>query len=1100
MRNTLFILISLLLSALPVSAQEHSWEGIHETPLSRLESQFQTPPTEYANHVIWGIGGNLTHKDICADLDSIYQRGFRSVILEAGYHLPFDYLSEGWFKMVADIAREVKRRGMKMWIIDEGKYPSGFAGGKFTKERPDLRMQALVVLDRRQVAAGEVISKESVDSRVLSAVAVCQDAGVADREVPVENHAISFNAGLHRWEILLVGADYRTGQTRAVNNPTGGKDTKNSQMDYLNPKAVRQFIDWTHEQYKRYIGKYFGTTMLGFRGDEPDYAYVPYTPAITDSFIHRKGYDPRPHMASIFSPSPSLKDRQFRADYWDVWSRMFAQSFFKQQADWCKANGVAHVTHLNKDHFMPDCVRAEGDLFRDLSQIQIPGIDAIWNQIWPDTVNDFPKYASSVAHVYGKPRAFSESFAAYYSVPTMKDARYVVDYQMVRGINFFEFMFWPAKSKKQGWMSSPGMKDLNAYTNRATYLLSQGRPGARVAVYYPVSTLWLGNTEVDGQIKRISHLLLEHQQDFDYVTDDAFHNGLTLQQGALVSKSGQHYTTLVVPSSEVISAEAERVINAFVKGGGRLLLWGEQPDKVSDKTFTKMEDIDLPEEVWVEPTSEWTGTVAKAMPEPELAVKNLAPLDIDSHKLRPGERRRKPIDPTIDLRYQRRELPDGSLYFIFNEGHRQQHCLLGMDRVGHLQQWIAETGEVRQLPDSAAEGRSWAEITLDPQQSIFLVVRNSTDRLDAREAGAVGDGKTNDTRALQAAIDRLGSKGGGTLVLSRGTYLSGALFFRPGVNLHLEKDATLLSSTDDKDFAPIPTRFEGIEQVWKPALVNFIDCKNVRIDGEGTVDGQGVTWKKHGWGNYGRPRMFCFTRCDGGKVSGLRLRDQASWCLHVLYTDNFDINGVDIRAEHTIPSSDGIDIDSSRGIHVSNCYIEDNDDCISIKSGKDDDGRRVAMPSEDILVENCTFGYGHSGVDIGSEVSGDVRNVTVRHCKMLAGNSGCVRVKSQPSRGGVIENINFEDLEIQDVTTVFDIIMNWRLKGKLAPDAPTLTQIRNFNVSGINGTAKSMGRIMGDVRAPLSGIKIQNCNIQAPDALKVQNAKVQADGLKIEEM
>jgi len=145
--------------------------------------------------------------------------------------------------------------------------------------------------------------------------------------------------------------------------------------------------------------------------------------------------------------------------------------------------------------------------------------------------------------------------------------------------------------------------------------------------------------------------------------------------------------------------------------------------------------------------------------------------------------------------------------------------------------------------------------------------------------------------------------------------------------------------------------------------------------------------------------LICFTRCDGGQLRGLNLKDQASWCIHILYTDSFTVDGTVIRAEHTIPSSDGIDIDSSKGVVVRNADIEDNDDCISIKSGKDDDGRRVGRPSENILIENCRFGYGHSGVDIGSEVSGDIRNVLVQNCLMDKDNAGSIRIKSQAGEG-----------------------------------------------------------------------------------------------------
>lgn len=127
--------------------------------------------------------------------------------------------------------------------------------------------------------------------------------------------------------------------------------------------------------------------------------------------------------------------------------------------------------------------------------------------------------------------------------------------------------------------------------------------------------------------------------------------------------------------------------------------------------------------------------------------------------------------------------------------------------------------------------------------------------------------------------------------------------------------------------------------------------------------------------------------------------NQASWCLHVLYTNGFTIDGIDIRALEYIPSSDGIDIDSSNDILITSTRIEAHDDCISIKSGRDEDGRRVGRPSENILIENCHFAYGHGGVAMGSEISGGIRNVTIRSCLMDNENWSPLRFKSQPSRG-----------------------------------------------------------------------------------------------------
>lgn len=1088
LKTSLLVLFFILLMNKNALSQENSWTDIHNPSISFLKKNFNNPPSEYASHVIWGLDGNITDRVIKNDLDSIKARGFKSVIIEAGYHLPCKYLSSGWFKLVKRIVVEAKKRNLKLWIIDEGKYPSGFAGGKFSEYKSELRMQALVNKGVIDIKSGDILKDYIVDNNVFSAVAVSM-SGERNQEIQIVDHKFSFKAGMNTWKIILAGADFRTGQTRCVNNPTGAKDTKNSQMDYMNPKAVRQFIDWTHEEYKKYIGKEFGKTVMGFRGDEPDYSYIPYTPAIIDSFKVLKGYDPSMYMASLLTSSLTEKEKRFKADYYDVWSRLFADNYFKQVADWCRDNGVAHVTHLNNDHNMPACVRCEGNLFRDLSKVQIPGIDAIWNQIWPDTINDYPKFVSSVSHVYGKPRSFSESFAAYYNNPTIPEAKYVVDYQMVRGINFFEFMFWMANSQNQGWISQPGMHQLNDYTNRTAYLLTQGKPGARIAMYYPVSSLWLGDNKVADRIKNITHSLLQHQKDFDYIDDDAFIEASKVENGCLINKSGQAYSTLIIPSADVISDKTWIVIKEFKRQGGKVLYWGSLPYYIVGKSFNDRTRFDIDDNSAVESSDSYTATVDAMMPRPELLIKNRQPMETNKIPRRGGDPKRLPIDQTLDIRYTRRVLPEGEFYFIFNEGHYNQKVSVGMDIIGNVTNWDGCKGVISDMSSTISDDRTWTELDMKPFETVMLFVTKQNRKYKITDYGVLGDGRTINTRAIQSAIDSVYYNGGGTLVIPKGNFLTGALFFHRGVNLNIEKEAKLISTTNDTDFPVISTRFEGIEQPWKSALLNFIDCKDVIVSGNGTIDGRGGEWESHPFGNSGRPRLMCFTRCNGGRLSGLLLKDQASWCVHILYTDNFKVDGTVIRAEHTIPSSDGIDIDSSRGVSVLNTDIEDNDDCISIKSGKDEDGRRVARPSENIIVKKCRFGYGHSGVDIGSEVSGDVRNVTVEDCVMDKDNAGGIRIKSQPSRGGVIENIKFKNITLNNPRTVFDINMRWRMVPPFAPDASVQTQLRNICLENIHGQCMNAGKILGTENCPVTGLSFINCSIKANTGLETKNIK-----------
>ena len=151
-----------------------------------------------------------------------------------------------------------------------------------------------------------------------------------------------------------------------------------------------------------------------------------------------------------------------------------------------------------------------------------------------------------------------------------------------------------------------------------------------------------------------------------------------------------------------------------------------------------------------------------------------------------------------------------------------------------------------------------------------------------------------------------------------------------------------------------------------------------------------------GRGQISPPRSLVFQNCSGVRVSGLTLKNQARWGYVFIYCDNVVAENLTARAEHYIPSSDSMDIDSCRKVLVTGCDFDCNDDCISIKSGKDEDGRRVARPCEDIVVEKTHFRYGHGGVAMGSEVTGGIRNVEVRQCVMDADNWAPIRFKSQP--------------------------------------------------------------------------------------------------------
>jgi polygalacturonase len=397
--------------------------------------------------------------------------------------------------------------------------------------------------------------------------------------------------------------------------------------------------------------------------------------------------------------------------------------------------------------------------------------------------------------------------------------------------------------------------------------------------------------------------------------------------------------------------------------------------------------------------------------------------------------------------------------------------------------------------------------------------------------GAVTNGQTINTKAIQSAIDLCAGSGGGVVVVPKGTFMSGALFFKPGVNLLVEKDGVLKGSTNQDDYPQINTRWEGVERVWTCAFLNFDHMTNVLVTGEGTIDGSGDLWMRNGgfgrrgrrggtnsipaltnaamsansysnasgtnsFPRRGRPRLICFSNCRNVRITDLHLQQQAVWCLHLLYCRNVVVDNLDIRAKQYIPSSDGIDVDSSRDVKISRCYISCFDDDISIKSGKDADGLRVNRPSENITISDCTIGSG-GGIDIGSEVSGSIRHVLVQRCK-FTGTGQAARIKSQPSRGGVIEDITWRDIQLDGTRAAFDFNLAWRMVPPIAPPAKVLTVVRDVRLINFSGTAQSGGEMHGLKDGPIRGVKFKNCNITTQRGLVLSNVQdPDLSGLKL---
>jgi hypothetical protein len=724
--------IVAIISACAMAQQP--WQKIQMPTATEIAQRWTTTPPEYGPEPYYGLNGAVDETVIRRDLDAMKSLGYRAVTVQAGYGMPFAYLSPDYFKFFRTFVEEAKKRNMRVWIVDDAGYPSGFAGGKFTEFKPEMRMQALVAAQRISATPGEPV-RETVGSATVAVMAMNADDGVIVT-IPVTDGAIDWAAPPGHWTVVVVEHQFKTSPTRSDTNPKRAKDGTQSLEDYLDPAATAQYLDFTHEEYRRAVGDEFGKTIMGFRGDEPDYSIsgLPWTPKFFDRFTQIKGYDVRPYLAAFLQPrGAKLTDTQMRAkaDYYDVFSQMFRDGFFKPQGDWCAANHLEYQVHLNHEEMEMDLTRSEGEFLRDMQYVQVPGIDTIWHQIWKDTISDFPRLAASASHVYGHPRAFTESFAAYRPEPDVDMARYILNEQFVRGVNLVETMYFPATSTpnahKSSYMEDAAYSALLTYVQRMSYLMSMGRPAASVALYLPSSSMWMGDGAADAAFVSTERMLSERQIDFDIVNDDALAKDLTAGPGTFETASGNSYRTVILPNISLLSQAAHDRLHAFANGGGHVLFIGHTPSLISGRTILEARTATSGGFSWASivpgelPPTPTPPAQPPTAPPTVQAVPDAIAQAVRAAVPSPDAALDKPDNA---LRILHRRLKDADVYLFFNEGPNDStHALTLRGNAKRVEIWDPQTGNISPVNSKPLKGAVDIQIKLKPYETEVLVTR-----------------------------------------------------------------------------------------------------------------------------------------------------------------------------------------------------------------------------------------------------------------------------------------------------------------------------------------------------------------------------------------
>lgn len=419
----------------------------------------------------------------------------------------------------------------------------------------------------------------------------------------------------------------------------------------------------------------------------------------------------------------------------------------------------------------------------------------------------------------------------------------------------------------------------------------------------------------------------------------------------------------------------------------------------------------------------------------------------------------------------------------------------------------------------------------DPWKTEYprILARIEAPKFARRDFNIVKFGATAGTdcrEAINSTIEACSKAGGGRVVVPVGEWLTGAIRLRSNVNLHVSKGATLKFATDPKSYLPIVhTRWEGMELMHLSPLIYAYEETNIAITGEGTLDGQGKSffWKWHGnpryggdpnvisqrpararlyemmdknvpvaerifgEGNYLRPQFIQPYKCKNVLIEGVKIVDSPMWEVHPVLCENVTIRNLHI-ATHG-PNNDGCDPESCKDVLIEGCFFDTGDDCVAIKSGRNNDGRRINVPTENIIVRNCTMKDGHGGITVGSEISGGVRNLFAHDCKMDSPDLWtALRVKNNASRGGKLENFYFRNITVGTVSrAVVEIDFNYE-EGAKGAHTPV---VRNYVVEGL--TCRSGNRavdLQGFENAPIYNVRLSNCTFgEMKSASVVKNVR-----------
>ena len=674
-------------------------------------NSFRNPPKAYGEVPFWSWNDALDPQELRRQVALMDEAGWGGFFMHSRVGLRTPYMSQQWMDCVRACVDEARRRGMSAWLYDEDKWPSGFAGGLSVAPDPSYRLQYLICkVDDRPALVSERIATfaaREVDSQLVD---------IRPEDPP------PFKDSTDRLVQFYP-------QTMPLGVPWFNDY---AYLSLLNPKAVRAFLDSTHQAYAQALGRDMGSAVPGVFTDEPTiwmpvghtYPGQPSIPWVEDFpayFIERRGYNLLPHLPSLFFDTGDY--HRLRYDYWRTVTQRFVESYTQQIYQWCNEHGIAYTGHYLEEDTLLSQVKAIGAAMPHYPYMHIPGIDKLGRSIntGAGTVLTVKQLDSAVCQT-AKPRALCENYGCSGQDFAHTGRKWIGDWAFVLGINlnnphlalysmrgerkrdfpqdvFYQQPWWPENNL------------IASYFARLSYALSQGQRVVDLLVIHPIGSAWAvyhpGATReidrLDEALDQLGMTLLRHQRDFHYADETLLEPGGATEGRVIADQAGPRlqvgkmaYRLVIVPPSVTLARNTVRLLSEFAAAGGAVLAVEPLPSLIDGHAMQEP----------VLPRTARTVTV-DALPS---VLDELLPFDV-----------RVPGRPAVWVHHRR--IGEMDCYFLANTDlNHGGPATVQLRGAGRLEAWDPASGDIRALPSRQINGLTEANLDFPPVGSQFLVM------------------------------------------------------------------------------------------------------------------------------------------------------------------------------------------------------------------------------------------------------------------------------------------------------------------------------------------------------------------------------------------